>query len=253
MSVCAEMGTTPGPDRCRVFIFDTTLCDGAPAAGNSMTPVEKLHIAQSLSDLGVDIIEAGFPAASPGDWETSVSWHMSSMRVVVCGLARCSEDDIQLAARALKAAPAHRLHVFLASRAIRRQFEPDVARERILHRVAEGVHIARDLCGDVEFSLEDASLTESAFLAEVFETAIQAGATTINVPDTAGFALPDEFAEICRYLRANVSGVDDVTLSVHCHNDLGMAVANSLAAVWPGPRRLNVQSMESGNEEGTAC
>ncbi len=238
----------PTPDR--VLIFDTTLRDGEQAPGCSMTQPEKLRIAKALADLGVDIIEAGFPAASTGDWESVNAVAQQVQGPIICGLARCARDDIEAAARALAPAARKRLHVFLATSAIHRQYKLNMAQEQIVKLAVEGVKIARGLCEDVEFSPEDASRTELDFLAQVVEAAIEAGATTINIPDTVGYTVPDEFGELFRYLRSHVRGIDKVTLSVHCHDDLGMGVANSLTAVVAGARQIECTINGIGERAG---
>ena len=227
------MVTQPDP----VIIFDTTLRDGEQSPGCSMARSEKLRVARALADLGVDVIEAGFPAASRGDWESVNAVAREVHGSVICALARCNRDDIELAAKALRDAPRHRLHVFLATSAIHRQYKLNMAQDEILRLAVDAVRIARDLCADVEFSPEDASRTELEFLAQVVEAVIDAGATTVNIPDTVGYTVPDEFAELFRYLRKNVRGIERAVLSVHCHDDLGMAVANSLTAVVAGAHK----------------
>jgi len=239
---------TPTPDR--VLIFDTTLRDGEQAPGCSMTQPEKLRVARALAELGVDIIEAGFPAASRGDWESVNAVAREVQGPVIAGLARCVREDIELAAQALKDAPRHRLHLFLATSAIHREFKLKMAQAEIIRRAVEGVKIARELCTDVEFSPEDASRTELDFLAQVVEAVIEAGATTINIPDTVGYTVPDEFGEVFRYLRKHVRGIEKITLSVHCHDDLGMAVANSLTAVVAGARQIECTINGIGERAG---
>ena len=239
---------TPTPER--VLIFDTTLRDGEQSPGCSMTQPEKLRVARALAELGVDVIEAGFPAASRGDWESVDAVAREVQGPIIAGLARCMREDIELAAQALKAAPRHRLHVFLATSAIHRQYKLNMAQSEILRRAVEAVKIAREYCDDVEFSPEDASRTELDFLAQVVEAAIEAGATTINIPDTVGYTIPDEFGELFRYLRKQVRGIDKVTLSVHCHDDLGMAVANSLTAVVAGARQIECTINGIGERAG---
>src|SRR5256885_4209936 len=224
------------PDR--VLVCDSTLRDGKQSAGCSMTRPEKLRVARALAELGVDVIGAGFPAASRGDFESVQAVAREVSGPIICALARCSFEDIELAARALAGAARQRLHVFLATSAIHRQYKLNMAQDEILRLCAAGVTRARELCADVEFSPEDASRTELEFLAQVIEVAITAGATTVNIPDTVGYTVPDEFAELFRYLRKNVRGIEGVRLSVHCHDDLGMAVANSTTAGVAGPRRI---------------
>ncbi len=234
----------------RVLIFDTTLRDGEQAPGCSMTGPEKLRVARALAELGVDVIEAGFPAASRGDFESVAAVAAEVHGPIVCALARCNVEDIELAARALSAAPRHRIHVFLATSAIHRQYKLNMAQDEILRLAGAGVARARELASDVEFSPEDASRTELEFLAQVVEVAIAAGATTVNIPDTVGYTVPDEFAELFRYLRKNVRGIDNVRLSVHCHDDLGMAVANSLTAVVAGARQIECTINGIGERAG---
>src|SRR5687768_15486132 len=234
----------------RVLIFDTTLRDGEQSPGCSMTQAEKLRVAKALAELGVDIIEAGFPIASPGDWESVNLVAREVHGPIIAGLARCTRDDIDSAWRALKDAAHPRIHVFLATSAIHREHKLNMAKEQILQMAVEGVMFARSLCADVEFSPEDASRTELEFLAEVIEAAIDAGATTINIPDTVGYTVPDEFGEVFRYLRKNVRGIDKVRLSAHCHDDLGMAVANSLTAVVAGARQIECTINGIGERAG---
>jgi 2-isopropylmalate synthase len=169
---------------------------------------------------------------------------------VIAGLARCAREDIELAAKALRDAPRHRIHVFLATSAIHRQYKLNMAQDEIIRRAVEGVKMARELCDDVEFSPEDASRTELDFLAQVVEAVIEAGATTVNIPDTVGYTVPDEFGELFRYLRKHVRGIEKATLSVHCHDDLGMAVANSLTAVVAGARQIECTINGIGERAG---
>lgn len=234
----------------RVLIFDTTLRDGEQAPGCSMSRQEKLRVAHALAQLGVDVIEAGFPAASRGDWDSVNAIAAQVQGPVICGLARCNRGDIELANSALADAPRRRIHVFLATSDIHREHKLNMAREEIIRTATEGIRYARTLCEDIEFSAEDASRTHLEFLAEVVETAVDAGAGTVNIPDTVGYAVPDEFAEIFRYLRKHVRGIDRVTLSVHCHDDLGMAVANSLTAVLAGARQIECTVNGIGERAG---
>jgi 2-isopropylmalate synthase len=236
--------------RERVMIFDTTLRDGEQSPGCSMAQPEKLRVARALADLGVDVIEAGFPAASRGDWESVNAVAREVQGPIICGLARCNRGDIELVAKAVAPAPKRRIHVFLATSAIHRQFKLNMAQEEIIRMAVEGVKVAREFCDDVEFSPEDASRTELDFLTQVVEAVIDAGATTVNIPDTVGYTVPDEFAELFRYLRKNVRGIDKVRLSVHCHDDLGMAVANSLTAVVAGARQIECTINGIGERAG---
>jgi 2-isopropylmalate synthase len=240
----------PTPDPNRVLIFDTTLRDGEQSPGCSMTQPEKLRVARALAELGVDVIEAGFPAASRGDWEAVNQIAREIRGPIIAGLARCNRADIDKAWSAVRDAARPRLHVFLATSAIHREHKLGMAKEQIIHTAVEGVKYARSLCADIEFSPEDASRTELDFLREVVEAAIEAGATTINVPDTVGYTVPEEFHEVFSYLKQHVRGADQVVFSVHCHNDLGMAVANSLAAVRAGARQVECTINGIGERAG---
>jgi 2-isopropylmalate synthase len=242
------------PDKAdRVVIFDTTLRDGEQSPGASMNFAEKLEVARALMVLGVDVIEAGFPIASPGDFESVQAIARQVQGATICGLARCTPADIDRAGEALRDAPRSRIHVFLATSAIHREFKLHMAKEEILKRAAEGVQRAKSFCADVEFSPEDASRTELDFLAEVCEKAIEAGATTLNIPDTVGYAVPDQYGAIFAYLKKHVRGIENVVLSAHCHNDLGMAIANSLAAVMNGARQVECTINGLGERAGNAA
>ncbi len=237
----------------RLIIFDTTLRDGEQSPGASMNLPEKLEVARALRDLGVDVIEAGFPIASPGDFEAVQAVARTIHGPVICGLARCNADDIDRAWEALRDAPRARLHVFLATSAIHREFKLRMAKEEIVRRAVEGVKRAKDYLDDVEFSPEDAARTELDFLAEVVERAIEAGATTVNIPDTVGYAVPSQYAAAIRHLKQHVRGIDKVVLSVHCHNDLGLAVANSLAALHEGARQVECTINGIGERAGNCA
>src|SRR5215510_7987702 len=188
-------------DQNRVIVFDTTLRDGEQSPGCSMNLAEKLEIAHALKELGVDIIEAGFPIASPGDFESVQTIAQQVEGPIIAGLARCNPADIDRAGEAVKDSARPRIHVFLATSAIHREFKLRMAKEEILRRAVEGVKRAKDLCDDVEFSPEDASRTEVEFLAEVVEKAVAAGATTVNIPDTVGYAVPSHFHRVITYLK----------------------------------------------------
>src|SRR5262245_33429728 len=237
----------------RLIVFDTTLRDGEQSPGASMNLAEKLEIAQALSDLGVDIIEAGFPIASPGDFEAVQAIARQVREPVICGLARCNPEDIDRAWEAVRDAARPRIHVFLATSAIHREFKLNMAKEEILARAVEGVRRAKAYCDDIEFSPEDASRTELDFLAEVVERVIEAGATTINIPDTVGYAVPSQYAAAFRHLKQRVRGIDNVVISVHCHNDLGLAVANSLAALVEGARQVECTINGLGERAGNCA
>ncbi|HTP26398.1 MAG TPA: 2-isopropylmalate synthase, partial [Anaeromyxobacteraceae bacterium] len=237
----------------RVVIFDTTLRDGEQSPGASMNLGQKLQVAKALRDLGVDVIEAGFAAASPGDLEAIRTIARQIEGPVICSLARCAKGDIEAAFAALSDAPRRRIHVFLATSPIHRDFKLKMAKEEIVRRAVEGVKVAREKCDDVEFSCEDAARTELEFLCEVSERALEAGATTLNIPDTVGYALPQTYSETLSYLKAHVRGLERAILSVHCHNDLGLAVANSLAGVMIGARQVECTINGIGERAGNAA
>ncbi|HEY4339639.1 MAG TPA: 2-isopropylmalate synthase [Steroidobacteraceae bacterium] len=234
----------------RVTIFDTTLRDGELAPGCSMTQPEKLRVARALAELGVDVIEAGYPGASRGDWDSVRSVAREVQGPIICALARCKRDEIERAAGALEGAARKRLHVYIGTSPAYREQQLHLSAVQVIRTAIDAVAIARERFTDVEFSPEDASRTELEFLAEVIERVIEAGATTINIPDTVGYAVPDEFSELFRYLRKNVRGIDKVVLSVHCHDDLGMAVANSLTAVVAGARQIECTINGIGERAG---
>jgi 2-isopropylmalate synthase len=234
----------------RIRIFDTTLRDGEQAPGCSMTLEEKLRVAKALTELNVDIIEAGFPAASPGDFDSVKAIADRDFGPVICGLARCNAADIEKVYAAVKGAAKHRIHVFVATSAIHREYKLKMAKEEIIRSAVGAIKMARELCNDVEFSPEDASRTELSYLAEVVSAAIEAGATTVNIPDTVGYTVPAEFDRLFRYLKEHVARISEITLSVHCHNDLGMAVANSLAAVAAGARQIECTVNGIGERAG---
>jgi len=238
--------------RDRVLIFDTTLRDGEQSPGASMGMDAKLELAAALADLGVDILEAGFPIASDGDFEAVQAIARQIEGPVIAGLARTAKGDIERAWEAICDSERPRLHVFLATSEIHRNYKLRMARSEIVRRTAEEVDRARGFCEDIEFSPEDASRTEPDFLAEVVETAIDAGATTINIPDTVGYAVPGQFASLIRYLKHHVTGIERAVISVHCHNDLGLAVANSLAAVRAGARQIECTINGIGERAGNA-
>ncbi len=236
----------------RLIIFDTTLRDGEQSPGASMNLAEKLQVAHALKELGVDVIEAGFPIASPGDFEAVQAIASEVHGPVICGLARCNPEDIDRAGKALVGCPRPRIHVFLATSAIHREFKLKMAKEEIVRRAVEGVKRAKGFVQDVEFSPEDAARTELDFLAEVVEAAIAAGATTVNIPDTVGYAVPSQYAAAIAHLKKHVRGIDNVVISVHCHNDLGMAVANSLTAIMEGARQVECTINGIGERAGNA-
>src|ERR1700729_3667591 len=222
----------PGPmSSNQIVFFDTTLRDGEQSPGCTMHHDEKLRMAHQLADLGVDVLEAGFAIASQGD---SDSIRMIAREVRgprIASLARCKREDIEAAARSIEPAERARIHTFLASSDLHLEAKLKITRSEALHQAAESVRLARTFADDVEFSAEDATRTDPDFLVKIVSVAVQAGATTINIPDTVGYTTPEEYAATFRMLLAKVPGIEDVILSTHCHNDLGMAVANSLAGV----------------------
>jgi 2-isopropylmalate synthase len=238
-------------DADKVVIFDTTLRDGEQCPGASMGLGEKMQVAKALARLNVDIIEAGFPIASPGDFEAVQKIAETVKGPIIAGLARCVDKDIEAAAEAV--APAGdkgRIHVFLATSAIHREFKLRKAKAEIIKAAVAGVTKARSLVADVQFSPEDASRTELDFLAEVTEAVIDAGATTINIPDTVGYTVPAEFGRCIAYLKENVRNIDQAIIHVHCHDDLGLAVANSLEAIRHGARGVECTLNGIGERAG---
>jgi 2-isopropylmalate synthase len=240
-------------DRNHLVIFDTTLRDGEQSPGCSMNLVEKTEVAHALVDLGVDVIEAGFPIASPGDFESVREIAKNVRGSTICGLARCRDEDIDRAWEAVKHAQDARIHVFLATSAIHREHKLKMSREEIIQRAVAGVKRAVGYCDDVEFSPEDAVRTESDFLCRVVEAAIDAGATTVNIPDTVGYATPAHMAGVIETLVNRVPNIDRAVISVHCHNDLGLAVANSLAAVERGARQVECTINGIGERAGNCA
>ena len=238
--------------RDKIIIFDTTLRDGEQSPGASLTTREKLRIARQLVKLRVDVIEAGFPIASEGDFEAVSKVARAIKGAVVAGLARCLQKDIETAFRALEKAEDPCIHIFLATSRIHREFKLKKAKEEIIRQAVKSVKMARKYVDRVEFSPEDAARTELPFLTEVVEAVIEAGVTTVNIPDTVGYSTPEEFGEIIRHLKREVSNIDRAIISVHCHNDLGLAVANSLSAVKNGARQVECCINGLGERAGNA-
>ncbi|MFP6695206.1 MAG: 2-isopropylmalate synthase [Pirellulales bacterium] len=233
-----------------IRIFDTTLRDGEQSPGASMNLNEKLEVAQALADVKVDVIEAGFPIASPGDFEAVREVSGNVRGPIICGLARCNNADIDRAWEALKTAEHPRIHVFLATSAIHRQFKLKMDKEEIIRRAVAGTERAVSYCDDVEFSPEDAARTEIDFLCQVVEAAISAGATTVNIPDTVGYATPQHMGRVISDLVNCVPNIDKAVISVHCHNDLGLAVANSLAGIENGAGQVECTINGIGERAG---
>jgi len=240
-------------DKNRVIIFDTTLRDGEQSPGASMNLEEKVKIALALEDMGVDVIEAGFPIASNGDFEAVDAVARAVRTATVAGLARATRGDIERCAEAVRAAPRHRIHTFLSTSPLHMKHKLQMEPEAVLEKVRDSVAYARNLVDDVEWSAEDGSRTEHDFLCRCVEAAIAAGARTINIPDTVGYAVPDEYAALIAMLIARVPNIDKAILSVHCHNDLGLAVANSLAAVNAGARQIECTVNGLGERAGNAA
>ncbi|MFZ0685690.1 MAG: 2-isopropylmalate synthase [Terriglobales bacterium] len=239
-------------DRQHITIFDTTLRDGEQSPGCSMNVQEKLRLAQQLENLGVDVIEAGFPIASDGDFEAVKRIAAAVRRPIIAGLARACKGDVDRAWEALQGAAHPRIHVFLATSDIHLKYKLRITREQCLEQAREAVRHAKSLCSDVEFSPEDATRTDVPFLCAVVEAVIAAGATTVNIPDTVGYSMPEEYGQLIRTLREKVAGIEKVTISTHCHNDLGLAVANSLAGVQNGARQIECTINGIGERAGNA-
>jgi 2-isopropylmalate synthase len=236
----------------RIMIFDTTLRDGEQSPGCSMNVPEKLRMAHQLDRLGVDVIEAGFPIASEGDFAAVQAIAAAVRRPIIAGLARACPQDIERAWQALQAATRPRIHVFLATSDIHLKYKLRISREECLKQASEAVRLAKTFCNDVEFSPEDATRTNPKFLCQVVEAVIAAGATTVNIPDTVGYSTPGEFGELIHTIRRNVRGIADVIISAHCHDDLGLAVANSLAAIAAGARQVECTINGIGERAGNA-
>ncbi len=237
----------------RVIIFDTTLRDGEQSPGASMTKEEKLRIAKALERMRVDVIEAGFAIASPGDFEAVKAIANTIKDSAVCSLSRAMDGDIERAAEALAGANSGRIHTFIATSPIHMQHKLRMQPDQVVEQAVRAVKKARNLCADVEFSCEDAGRSEIDFLCRIVEAAIDAGARTINIPDTVGYAIPHEYAELIRQLMNRVPNADKAIFSVHCHNDLGLAVANSLAAVVAGARQVECTINGLGERAGNAA
>ncbi len=244
----AAAGQTGG----RVIIFDTTLRDGEQSPGASMNLDEKIKIALLLEEMGIDVIEAGFPIASNGDFEAVREIAKLVKASTVCGLSRAGRMDIDRAWEAVQHAPRPRIHTFISTSPLHMKWKLQMEPEQVHQAVIDSVTHARNLCPDVEWSCEDGSRTEHDFLCRTVESAIKAGARTINVPDTVGYAVPEEFAALIRMLFERVPNIDQAVVSVHCHNDLGLAVANSLAAIGAGARQVECTVNGLGERAGNA-
>ncbi len=234
----------------RVYIFDTTLRDGEQVPGCQLSTIEKIEVAKELDNLGVDIIEAGFPISSPGDLQSIIEVSKVVRRPVICALSRAIKEDIDAAAESLQFAKHKRIHTFISSSDVHIKYQFKSTREKIMEQGIEAIKYAKKFTEDIEFSAMDAGRSDNAFLAKFIEAAIKAGATTVNIPDTTGYCLPDEFGAKIKYLFENVKGIDKVIVSVHCHNDLGLATANSIAAVQNGARQIEVTVNGVGERAG---
>jgi len=236
--------------RERVVIFDTTLRDGEQSPGCSMTADEKVRMARQIDRLGVDIIEAGFPIASDGDFHAVQAVAQVVRRPVIAALARCRRDDIERAWQALAGAARPRIHTFLATSDIHLEHKLKISRRECLEQARDAVQFAKSMCEDVEFSPEDATRTDVNFLCDVVDVVIEAGATTINIPDTVGHTVPSEFSNLIHAIRGRVRGAEGVVISAHCHDDLGLATANTLAAVEAGARQVECTVNGIGERAG---
>jgi len=239
-------------DRVRITVFDTSLRDGEQSPGCSMNQQEKLRLAHQLDRLGVDVIEAGFPIASEGDFEAVRAISAVVRRPIIAALARACRPDIERAWQALQGAARPRIHVFLATSDIHLQYKLRMTRDQCLSQARDAVRLAKSLCHDVEFSPEDATRTDPDFLCRVLDAVVEAGATTLNIPDTVGYTMPTEFGDLIATIRRRVRGIEKVTISAHCHNDLGLAVANTLAAIAAGARQVECTINGIGERAGNA-
>lgn len=237
----------------QIVFFDTTLRDGEQSPGCTMHLDEKLRMAHQLRDLGVDILEAGFAIASEGDFEAVETIARQVTGTRIASLARCKREDIDAAGRAIQPAKSNRIHIFLASSDLHLEYKLRISREQALDQVAESVRQALSYTDDVEFSTEDGTRTDPDFLVKMITVAVQAGATTINIPDTVGYTTPEEYAATFRMVRERVPGIENVTLSTHCHDDLGMAVANTLAGIQGGARQVECAINGIGERAGNAA
>ena len=237
----------------KVFIFDTTLRDGEQVPGCKLNTQEKLALAVRLEELGVDILEAGFPVSSPGDFESVNQIAKTLKNTVVCGLSRAVQNDIEVAAAALKPAKRFRIHTGIGTSDLHIKYKFNATREEIIQRAVSAVKLARNFTDDVEFYAEDAGRTDNEYLARVIEAVVKAGATTLNIPDTTGYCLPHQYQAKMEYLVNNVRNIDKAILSCHCHNDLGLATANSVAGVMGGARQIECTINGLGERAGNTA
>jgi len=237
-------------DPNHLYIFDTTLRDGEQVPGCQLTTPEKIEIAKDLEKLGVDIIEAGFPVSSPGDFQSVVELSKAVNDVIICALTRANQNDIDVAAEALKYAKRPRIHTGIGSSDMHIKYKFNSTREEILERAVAAVKHAKSYVEDVEFYAEDAGRADLVFLAKMVESVIAAGATVVNIPDTNGYCLPDQYGSKINYLKENVRNIDQAIISAHCHNDLGLATANSIAAIQNGARQVECTINGIGERAG---
>ena len=237
----------------QILFFDTTLRDGEQSPGCTMHHAEKLRMAHQIAALGVDVLEAGFAIASDGDFESIRAIACEVRGPVIASLARCKREDIEAAARSIEPAPRARIHTFLSTSDLHLAAKLKITREQALDQIAVMVALARSYAEDVEFSPEDATRTDPEFLVKVCRVAIEAGATTLNLPDTVGYCVPEDYAAMFRMVRERVLGADQITLSAHCHDDLGLAVANTLAAIEAGARQVECALNGIGERAGNAA
>ena len=234
----------------RVFIFDTTLRDGEQVPGCKLNTRQKVEIARQLELLGVDVIEAGFPISSPGDFESVVAICQNTKTPIICGLSRAVEADIKCAAKALTYAKRPRIHTGIGTSDSHVQYKLRTTREKVLERAIASVKYAKSFVEDVEFYAEDAGRTNNEYLARIIEAVIKAGATVVNIPDTTGYCLPEQYGAKIKYLKENVKGIHKAIISTHCHNDLGLATANSIAGVQNGARQVECTMNGIGERAG---
>ena len=234
----------------KVYVFDTTLRDGEQVPGCQLNTIEKIEVARALEQLGVDVIEAGFPISSPGDFNSVVEISKVIRKPIICGLTRAVKKDIEVAADALKHAERPRIHTGIGTSYYHINYKLKSNEDEILQRAVDAVKYARKFVEDVEFYAEDAGRTENEYLAKVIQAVVKAGATVVNIPDTTGYTLPEEFGAKIRYLKENVKGIDKAIISTHCHNDLGMATANTIAGVINGARQVEVTINGIGERAG---
>ena len=237
----------------KVTIFDTTLRDGEQSAGASMSVEDKVSIASKLDDMKVDVIEAGFPLASKGDFEAVEKISRIAKHSIICGLARAQDKDIEFAGKALLKAKRRRIHTFISTSDLHMKYKLNMERIEVIEAIKKSITNARKFTDDVEWSPEDASRTEKDFLYKTIEIAINSGANTINIPDTVGYAIPFEFGELIKSIKSNVSNIDKAIISVHCHNDLGLAVSNSISAIINGARQVECTINGIGERAGNAA